>query len=427
MIKKCLICFIFMFYGSFVFGNRMQLQQLSVRDDSYNYGYSSPSVSVAPTVGTGSSKIIKRSFYGWNTDANMGVVAKNFKIGGYDCRERLSIKDKTTHGTYWDEWGIIGAVAVKVVPHGGYFCLRQIQCANLSGKRWVTFFDNTSFGATDTCYWLCEDGFSGEWCKESHGDELCDVQKYQSSEIFPKIVYRQEGGWIANVSVPLFLEETAKFLSGNSSAGVVGIIEYKDHGVIAAPIRIFCDVYNGVPRGDGKDTCLRDSFYERTTIKVLCASGYKSNPEKNDCVPINPEICRDGYTPSFCEGYTQYNSKIHTAKWDKNNQCFKYLCKRQLTGFRSQTDHNCKICATKFSYKEVFFLTGVNDNGLCVNCETGQYFNNKTKQCEQAVSYNKTDLQYGKGRTYNSPFANQCWLNVVTSEYVDCMEKSNNQ
>ena len=62
-----------------------------------------------------------------------GYVGRDNASGGYgDFILAGSLGKSGMHGTFIDEWAVVGMVAREIVEHGGYFCPYQLQIINLT-------------------------------------------------------------------------------------------------------------------------------------------------------------------------------------------------------------------------------------------------------------------------------------------------------
>ena len=347
------------------------------------------------------------SWWGYDNSTTMNGSADGFIIAG-------STGKGGVHGTWDDEWGVVGVVAEKIVEHGGYFCPYQIQCANTRKKRrsWTVYYAPSGYKSSQ-CAWLCEPNYSGPDCKEQTATPvMCDKT----------LMNTKAGGKYAGLKIQTTgKDDNSKehYITGFRQWGrdpehdvILGVIKYMDHGVMAAPVQIKCG------RDNWKEI---DSFVAAVgmapgEIKLLCAEGYKVNSSNTDCEPINPDLCNT-QDMTFCAGFekSKYNSDIHTL--ETVGGCVKYFCSEPGTAFTSNADTTCAPCSTGVK-------GGANtDDGTCVKCETGQYFDKTTNSCKNAQAFNKTDMQYGKGKTKNTnpDIEKQCWTKIMPSEFIECV------
>lgn len=319
------------------------------------------------------------------------------------------------HGTRSDEWAIVSVIASKIVDHGGYFCPYQIQCNNKAWKKnvdtiyyWPSGFDYSK------CAWLCEPGYSGQDCLPQEGTPTsCDATAYNTAA----------GGKFAGVGLntvdgsPNKEWEITGFSSWEDSLEkecdvILGVVKFLNHGVIAAPVQVCCN------RNDWHaNKSYVDTVYTAGTQKVLCATGYEANAAGNDCVLIDKDIC-DIQNINFCSGFdkSSYDSSIHTMEEDPSG-CTKYFCSEPGTAFPKAGDTSCVQCETGAKGG------ADSNNGVCVKCQTGEYFDQLSNTCKKAIVYSKTDLMYGKGKTKNAvDLSNQCWTLIDADDYINCVK-----
>lgn len=349
-----------------------------------------------------------RAWWGYDGGTATNGSAGDFIIAG-------NLGKSGPHGTFDDEWGVVGLVAEKIVEHGGYFCPYQIQCANKRKKKksWTTYYAPKGF-KTSQCAWLCESGYSGVNClTQTATPSRCDKTPMNTGT----------GGKFAGLAIKTSggnSDGKESYITGFNQWGsnpeydvVLGIVKYLEHGVMAGPVQIKC----------GRDNWKNiDSFVESVLmatgdIKLLCAEGYTADANGADCIPVNHDRC-ETQEMTFCAGFdrAKYDSNIHTI--ESTGGCVKYFCTEPDMAFASNMDTTCVECSTG--------VKGGSStaNGTCVKCSTGQYFDKNSNSCKQARAYSKSDLQYGKGQTKNtqSDFNKQCWTYVMPEEYVACVE-----
>ncbi len=346
--------------------------------------------------------------WGYDGSQNANGSAGDFIIAG-------GIGKGGMHGTFSDEWGVVGIVANTIVEHGGYFCPYQVQCANKRKKKktWTMYYWPTGF-SYDKCAWLCESGYSGQNCIAQTSTPLtCDETIYSTADSgkFGGISLKTSGG---------DADQKEQEVTGFNQWGtdpecdvVLGVIRYLNHGVVAAPVKICCG------RNNWKSI---DSYVNSVDVavgqqKLLCASGYTANDTGTDCVQINPDACAT-QNMTFCANFPResYDSAIHTLE-ETEEGCVKYFCSEPGKAFPASGDTSCVEC------DEGVRGGASRNNGVCMHCEMGQYFDTKTSSCRTAKAYSKTDMQYGDGQTKNTvEIENQCWLSVDPEEYANCVK-----
>lgn len=342
-----------------------------------------------------------------NEYSQLGTGTEFFLAGGV-----ARLPNNSNLGMNGDEFGGVALLSSSLVEHGGYFCTYQVQCHNKHCKAYSNslYYQPTGFNAAKHCEWLCADGYSGTNCTTPpSGIPLtCDSANYKTK--FKGVSMIKSGGRDVEQQVQGWNTESSHY-SGRERDMLVGVIKYLDHGVIAAPIAIQCYAEN---------RHYNDSWIESVMIKpsyrVLCAPGYRANSSNTDCEIISQDLCTM-QSIGMCAGFdrTAYDETIH--RLDTKDGCAKYFCAESGYAFPSSSDVSCAECATGV-------MGGAHPKtGVCVKCTTGQFFNEKTGSCETAAAYSKSDLQYGKGKTKNNvpDIKNQCWTQVNTDDYKDCV------
>ncbi len=376
------------------------------------------------------AKIDDKYAKAWGLDGNPETTTA---IGDFIIDGALKMGD--THGTYNDEWAVVALVAEQVVEHGGYFCPYQLQCANkhCKGSSWLRAFEPTGYSKSK-CAWFCEKGYTGTNCgkqkvattgmdtptntgdgglfsglsmKTSGGDKN---DKYSSVLVFGTSVDSKSNAsfWqkMINLDVHKKYNRQGYFL--------LGAVEFKEHGIVAAPVYLSCYAEH---RHYNKSWVEGLETLAKGGQKLLCAEGYTPNSSDTDCVLATADMLEIADL-NFCTGWdsAKYNSSIHIL--DTSGDCDKYLCRESGKAFAAAGDPTCTDCATGI-------MGGHNpNNGTCVKCQSGEYFNQAQGKCLSAAAYSKTDLQYGKDKTKNSeqPLEDQCWTILTPDEYRACVK-----
>ncbi len=322
------------------------------------------------------------------------------------------------HGTYGDEWGVVGVIATKVVEHGAYLCPLQLQCANKRKKRrsWTEYYYPNGFDWAK-CAWLCSDGYGGEGCTTiTSTPNICDKATYTTSGNgrFAGVSMKTWGG--RSDMIEHAISGFNQFWSDPECDVILGVTKFLNHGVKAAPLQVCCG------RNNWKSINSHVHSIQRATgnEKVLCSTGYKANAAGSDCEPINADMC-DTQDLSFCANFdrTKYNSEIHRLELDAKSGCHKFFCKERGKAFPTAGDTSCTDCSSG--------VKGGSSphNGVCIKCETGEAFNSETGNCDKAAAFSKIDLQYGKGLTKNSApkdVNEQCWTATTPDVYAECIK-----
>ena len=320
--------------------------------------------------------------------------------------------------TYGDEGCIVSVIAEVIVEHGGYFCPYQLQCANKNKKEgsWTTYYMPSGFSRSK-CVWLCEDGYYGDRCNQRIDSAfVCDLSSFKDrvNGKFKSISTKEGGGSADQVESNIIGFAQWVNASKDECDVVLGVTNFLEHGVIAAPVRVCCG------REGWKDM---NSFINTVnrigTEKLLCAPGYKVNEAKTDCELIDFQSCSiDNLTA--CDNFDKekYDKENHYLEMTDNN-CVKFFCSKPGTAFSEKGNYTCETCSTGVK-------GGANpDTGVCQECETGYYFDESTKSCQKALMYSKTDLMYGKNETRNTTnLYQQCWIEFEPEAYINCVEKT---
>lgn len=352
---------------------------------------------------------ISRDMWGhwaYNGSTDAGGSAGSFVIAG-------GLGMSGMHGTWGDEWAVVGIIANKIVEHGGYFCPYQLQCANKwnKSKAWTQYYWPNGF-SYGKCAWLCETGYAGENCQpQTSTPATCDSSIHTTAS----------GGKFSGISLKTSGKDGDQkegeingfnsWYGGNECDVILGVTKFLQHGVIAAPVRVCC--------GKKKSNSYVENVYLAAAgvqQKLLCANGYKANAAGTDCEPITEE-CKIG-NMTFCTNFpkNEYDPAIHRLD-DTSSDCAKYFCSEPDTAFPAVGDRSCIECSTGVK-------GGANTtNGVCVKCQTGEYFDQKSNSCKSAAAYSKSDMQYGKGQTKNTvAVEDQCWTKVDPQDYADCVK-----
>ena len=376
-----------------------------------------------------SKETIQEWYYKTGTVSNDNFSIYDLVIAGriYNDGERFnnaSDEDlELTRGTKPDEHGIVLFMARDIVANGGYFCPYQLQCSNTSNTKrtWTQYYEPKNF-LNSQCVWLCKNGYYGNKCEETTSSGSTTFNNDCDNSNFSKETGMfSELGMNTTISSVSKEEEITGFDTGNESTGndsgyykeydvVLAAVKFLDHGIVALPVKIHCGVMNW-PDNDSFVDFIRSETNDKGTI--LCAQGYKPDDSNLNCVPINSSACGIDSFP-FCNGFdkSKFNESIHYK--DIKGDCVKYFCEEPGTAFKSTTDTTCVECSN-----------GGPDpnNGTCISCNIGQYFDEDDGICKTAVAYSKSDMQYGKGETKNTvPLDEQCWLIATPEEYAECVK-----
>ncbi len=326
-------------------------------------------------------------------------------------------------GTYGDEYAIVSVVAKQIVPHGGYFCPQQIQCGNKNCyfSSWAKYFNPDGY-SEDKCAWFCEAGYAGTNCNKIATTVGMDTLTNESG-LFSGLGLKQSGGDDDSTEKSIYVFSTFYADNGertdiDGTDVLLGVVEFKDHGVVAGPVAVQCH---------SNTSCGNHSYvwgvsqYSNLDYKLLCAEGYIPDSSGTDCVKLTQDtlnLYTAGVGYEMCTGWSEsgYDSDIHSI--DTSSGCVKFMCKDATKAFPAVGNFECVDCAAS--------IRGGQDpkTGLCVQCsQVGQYFDTGTSTCRTALGFSKTDMQYGKGKTKNNnpEPANQCWTKTETDVYRTCV------
>lgn len=347
-----------------------------------------------------------RSWWGYTSRDTTGS-AGDFMLAG-------SLGKGSMHGTFSDEWAVVGVIAQKIVEHGGYFCPYQIQCANKNRKAetWTMYYYPNGFGSVG-CSWVCEPGYAGANClSQSSTPSVYDTKIYGtgSGQKFGGLSLKTTGG-----SADQKESEVSgfdQFGSDPESDILLGVLKFGQHGVVAGPVKVTCG------RSGYKDA---QSYVAAIGVvtgsqKLLCANGYKANDTGSDCVPISADVAAT-QTVKFCDGFTQSGYKSDTHSLEQASGCSKYFCTDKTKAFPKTGDFSCVDCSASVK-------GGVSKiNGQCVQCQTSQYFDSVTSTCKSAIMYTKIELQYGRGKARDTAgdLMKQCWTLAAPADYKKCV------
>lgn len=321
------------------------------------------------------------------------------------------------HGTHGDEWAVVGIVASQIVEHGGYFCPYQIQCWNhkRESRTYTNYYRAHVEGAwLAKCAWLCEPGYGGVNCMPQDSAAYCDNTRYDRSEggKYAGVYLKNWGGYDGECENEVFGFHAWMKAKRWERDLILGVVRFLDHGVVAAPVQISCEVWGkksiswvgNVLRGQGRE-------------KILCATGYKLNSAGNDCVPIDLQMCGID-SMKTCPNFPKeaYDSSKHVLQ--ESNGCAKYLCNDPDKAFPAAGNFDCTECGPGIK-------GGPNpENGVCIQCKSGEYFDKNTAKCKPARALTKSDMLYGKDKGKNTTvLKEQCWPLASPEEFKKCVNK----
>lgn len=331
---------------------------------------------------------------------------------------------------YDDEFAILMMVAREINDHGARFCPTQVEGHNKNkGKAWTEYSDAAS-GSTASCVWLCQSGWTGDRCSVPATSSVsCDASLLKRENYSG--VKRVASGANIKGSLPMFgtnAKGVAGILNASATLAACGVHKTQEHNMILA-------INRWLPSGHGAFVRKMVVRAERRGWKnmestatvypasnsadiLVCKNGYQANANGSDCIEINANVCR---LQQSCDGWTDYNEKLHTFVQQSNQNCYQFRCTETGKAFASETNRGtCVECVSGLR-------TGVSPTtGACVKCDVGLIFSaNATSSgfCVATNSYSNVDLQYGRGRTKNSELDidKQCWTMTDPVEYEKCV------
>ncbi|MBQ4070388.1 MAG: hypothetical protein IJD52_03375 [Alphaproteobacteria bacterium] len=350
----------------------------------------------------------------------------NNQIGDFIRGGGIGYSKEFMNTNFWaDEGAVIGIIAEQIVEHGGYFCPYQMQCGNLNRHTysWFEYYFPEGIDGSN-CVWLCEKGFSGANCAPQKATLNEDVSPLSMS--FPREIAlkKNEADGIYNSSlagnINVFSQTKNCTVGNNKTNGkdcgeiniVLGVTKVMENGAMVAPVHVGCQWKDWSGVNSSVHSVRRCGANE----KILCRPGYTPNATETDCVLASQDMItvRD---LTFCKGFdpNKYNSKDHVL--DQSGDCVRYFCRDNNMTFAAVDDTTCVACAKGA-------LGGPNkEDGTCVKCEMGQYFDQDTNSCKTAVAFSKIDMMYGRGMTKNDHkvLDTQCWTLTKPDDYRTCV------
>lgn len=336
-------------------------------------------------------------------------------------------KEFMNTNAWGDEGAIIGVIAEQIVEHGGYFCPYQIQCGNRGDHTysWFEYYFPEGIDGSN-CEWLCEAGYSGVGCAPQKAAYVEDYS-VPLSGLFPAemTLHTNDKGddgdynssLAGNIQVftkghRLIDKPGTKSRDFGETQIVLGVVDVFENGVKVAPIYVGCNWKDW----SAVNSSIKEVKRCGNSEKILCRPGYTPNATETDCVLATQDMItiRD---LTFCEGFDpdKYNSKDHVL--DQSGDCVRYFCRDNNMTFAAVDDTTCVACAKGA-------LGGPNkEDGTCVKCEMGQYFDQDTNSCKTAVAFSKIDMMYGRGMTKNDHrvLDTQCWTLTNPDDYRTCV------
>jgi hypothetical protein len=331
----------------------------------------------------------------WGSPQFGNPFTNNGETGDFRLREGWGCCNNPTNQ---DDQAVIAFVARHIVEKGGNFCPLMISVGSSSSSRYLLW--NEAVNPT-LCRWLCEPGFEGAECKTPTSDAAaCDTTSLAKADLTGGETYSGTNAiamvrQTASVALGHFGRRTYQRFQYQIILGATGFVA-NGHGITAAPIIVGAT-------GDHPITTWLKSQRGSSTEKTLCAAGF-SGP---NCA-ISSSKCGQDF---WCSGWTEFESAQH-EKVPVGN-CLQFRCTSGKV-FTSATDRMCKTCTAGFK-------TGIGQDGLCVECVKGQYYDSLTSACKPAKGYAKNIMQYGKSSV--AAVADQCWTKESPDEYKACLNQ----
>lgn len=330
------------------------------------------------------------------------VIDSPWEFGrGHDATTRMPDKtfwlmDKKRSNNANDEAIVVAYVARQIVAHGGHFCATQIRSRN-SGKSgcpkiW-TMYQNPAGKFQETCFWLCEPGYSGENCTagRAKSDDACKYTKLSREKLSADLTYNEDGGlddaaveglMSANNYTGFFRFGHGKSKKGNEQDVVLAAKKFLEngHGIIASPATL--SAHGGMWNNDDYSDEWLDCKYGDSNITIT-TNGAKYT-EKTLCMPgFDGPDC----STSLCK-----------------------ICDDELTVFDEKTGQ-CSACIENHVHK----------NGKCTPCPDGQTAVPGKDIC---LSCKKTEYISGDKCMPRKQISQQdmykCYPNTNSDDFVAC-------
>lgn len=362
-----------------------------------------------------------RFYTGYKNDWNWGNPGTSDTVLESSADTKFEIS-KSVLGSGATYRAFVALIAHEVTPHGAKFCLEEV-VGYRSGGYHYNAYQNPFVPGDFQCAWFCEPGYDGIGCSQSSGGATaCDSVDYEQaySNLKSNASPSKLGDRPGNADKVKFFNRYTATRSYEQHV-VLGAIEFKKHGIVAQPMLISAngtDSYWGISTGPASGGIQ----------KTLCAMGYT----KNDNCDLSSTSCNTNVP--WCRYWREnkewgqyvvrgYDSNIHykepDEEWvdpknqDKGRQsCYKPKCKN---GFDFGTDLQCSSCTDDIMGGFCDSEENLN-NGQCMKCNVGQWFDKQTCTCKQMSKiFDKKFLETG-------PYDNkQCWSIADIVDYKACV------
>lgn len=343
---------------------------------------------------------------------------------------------------------VIVVMAKQISKNGGCFLPVNMRCHQGNDGRWGGYTEYYSL--SNDCTWLCADGYTGVGCGErSDSSTKVDYSMLKDSER-SKLKFDKSKNIIEDISG--FDSYDWKH-AGDTRHGdiILGVVEYGTHGVKAAPVRVECigtrvNIWHGF-HGKFTDFLIPEGSLP---ARLLCPAGYQPNAAGTDCmevvgtgvnssnnnVPTIDMVGPDGSIYTYSgetlvsmvnkikeqPNYKTGDHSVYNKTRNDKEPLFGVFCVDRNKGIESLDSLNCIDCGA--NSKEGVCLTYNKQRdkfGMCVKCNTGEYFNPNTCACDAAKSYSMTDLAFGLGKPMVSGATDVCWTKLDSTEYKTCV------
>lgn len=307
------------------------------------------------------------------------------------------IKNKKKSNNADDEAIVIVYMARKIVQRGGYFCATQLRSRNKGRSGCPTIwtqYQNPVGNIDNTCFWLCEPGYSGENCTAKDHPTTADCKYTQlSKQTIADIVDYQETGGLDTASV-----------EANLKINCTGMLEY-DYGTDS---------------GDESDLVLAaKSFLENghgiiaSPATVSAHGGWWMDENYND----EHTSCTGGVSNiTITANGTNYITKTLCMPGFSGPGCTTTMCREcedPLTKYNDSTG-SCSDCIENHVH---------DTNGNCVQCADGETADQTTNQCLKCAA---TEFVKNGKCTPGTPISKQriysCWPNSDFSDFNACIQ-----
>ncbi|MDR2412665.1 MAG: hypothetical protein LBD50_00435 [Rickettsiales bacterium] len=325
--------------------------------------------------------------------------------------------NQPNRGTSDDEMAILLLIARDVNANGAKFCVTQAQGTNKNKGNALTIYFEPE-GGLGECFWLCKENYGGDGCTTPRDDNFCDSTLITKAKFANYKIATQGANIESQISMFYMNDPVGCGLNKTQEHDMVLAVSGwlpRGHGALVQPMVVRAE------RSGWEDMVSTATVMKVGTPTLLCKNGYKANYAKDDCDPVDPTKCTLT-DADLCADWKDFNAAAHEPKYDDTAKCYKYRC---LAGyaFKSDADKTCVEC--KGNPKN-----GANpDTGVCVNCETGKLFSDKTEYapayCRTAIKYSNQELAFGKGNDHNAELNKQCWTIISPDEYLKCVKKEN--